>query len=118
MKKYFSELDTLFCSDIGTFLSMVEIRDQMLVILDEAKLHQFLHTSPKKFLLSKDYFERNCTTMLEYLRWYNLLDCHLLAESIRRYADGFLEVWKINIHRFKSVSEIDILFNYLIHLIT
>ena len=42
--------------------------------------------------------------MLEFLRWYNLLDCHLLTESIKKYSDGFLDNWGTNIHEFKSVS--------------
>ena len=42
--------------------------------------------------------------MLEFLRWYNLLDCQVLTKAIEKYARGFLEVWTINIHHFKSVS--------------
>ena len=53
---------------------------------------------------SIEYFESNCSTMLEFLRWYNLLDCHLLLKAIEKYANGYLQDWETNIHNFKSVS--------------
>ena len=100
----FSDLEALFRVNEGFFQNLVEIRNLQLVILNKPGLLQILHTSPARYVASHEYYERNCTNMLEFLAWYNILDCKLLADAIERYADGFLTDWKTNIHQFMSVS--------------
>ena len=75
-----------------------------LLCQDHNELRRILHTSPVRFLRSREYFDENCSTMLEFLRWYNLLDCRVLEKAITKYADGFLTQWQTNVHEFKSVS--------------
>ena len=64
-----------------------------------------LHTSPSRYLKSLEHFDDECTNMIQFLRWYNLLDCHLLCEAIAKYSRGFVEEWDTNVHDFKSVSK-------------
>ena len=86
------------------FAGCAEINKGSLKILDKNGLAKLLHTSPECYLESKMYFNENCYNMLDFLKWYNILDCKLLSEAIQRYAQGFLSDWKTNIHMFKSVS--------------
>ena len=83
---------------------MIAVKNNELIIKNREKLGEFLHTSPKKYFLSKKKFEDDCENMLEFLRWYNIVDCRLLTECIKKYAKGFRDEWNINIHLFKSVS--------------
>ena len=102
------DLAVLFSTDEKTFCEFVSIENQTITIINRDKLSEFLHTSPEKFLASKEKFEADCENMLEFLRWYNLVDCRLLTESIKKYAKGFLEEWGINIHLYKSVRKYEI----------
>ena len=79
----------------------------------EEFLQEQLHTCAKKYEASKEYFKEHCHNMMDFLREYNLIDTRLLAESIVRYADGFLEQWGVDIHEFMSVSWISICFYLL-----
>ena len=88
----------------GTLDGILAIGARGVICLDRLRLGLILHTSPERFLKSKEYFDENCTTMLDYLRWYNLLDCRLLCHAIEKYAKGFLDEWDTNVHEFKSVS--------------
>ena len=108
----FSDIEALFQMESGILDEVVEIRRAVVdgeleaefLCRDRVKLRRILHTSPVRFLRSRDYFEKNCTTMLEFLRWYNLLDCRVLEKAITKYADGFLTQWQTNVHEFMSVS--------------
>ena len=95
----------------GQLAGVVEISPDSFDCHDRSELRRILHTSPVRYLKSKDYFENHCSTMMEFLRWYNLLDCELLVQAITKYADGFLTEWQTNVHEFKSVS-IQIIFDF------
>ena len=82
---------------------LVRIDNGRIFISNRQELMDVLHTSVGKFLRSKREFDK-CSTMLEFLRWYNALDCQLLCFAIKNFAAGFLDDWQTNIHRFKSVS--------------
>ena len=86
------------------FGEFLELDNLSLKILNKSEFARILHTSPAQYRAALKYFEEKCTNMLEFLRWYNLLDCHLLTESIKKYSAGFLDNWGTNIHEFKSVS--------------
>ena len=83
--------------------NLIRIEHKKMIIIDNRALSTLLHTCPSRFQLSRKYFEESCSTMLEFLRWYNLLDCHLLCKAIEIFAEGFLK-WNTNVHSFKSVS--------------
>ena len=104
INKSFREIETLFGFPQSTLDSLIRIQNDEVYVSDQSNLSRFLHTCPTRFRISKEYFEANCSTMLEFLRWYNLLDCHVLCQAIEKYADGFLTDWRTNIHGFKSVS--------------
>ena len=78
--------------------SITEVR-----FVDGTSLESVLHTSPKKFFESKLIFDRTCKNMSEYLRDYNLNDVLILTDCIKRYAKGFFDSWKINIHDYMSL---------------
>ena len=82
---------------------LVRIEKGAIFVIDQTSLAGLLHTDLKKFLRSKKQFE-TCVTMLDFIRWYNLLDCDLLCRAIKNFAAGFLQDWNTNIHQFKSVS--------------
>ena len=86
-----------------TLERLIRIERIEVTVIDKRALAALLHTCPSRFLLSKKYFDESCTTMLEFLRWYNLLDCHLLSRAIKIFGEGFLK-WQTNVHSFKSVS--------------
>ena len=69
--------------------------------VDRAK--ELLHTSPKKYLNSKQIFDEKCTSMAEYLKMYNLNDVILLEECVKTYAKGFYDTWGVNIHEEMSL---------------
>ena len=89
----------------STLERLVRIENEAISITERNELMNVLHTSVEKFLRSKREFDK-CSTMLEFFRWYNALDCQLLCFAIKNFAAGFLEDWQTNIHRFKSVSQI------------
>ena len=93
----------------NTLDGIVGIRNGTLICMDRSALGRILHTSPERYLKSKEYFEENCSTMLDFLRWYNLLDCRLLCKAIEKYAKGFLDEWQTNVHEFMSVSFLEII---------
>ena len=64
---------------------------------------ELLHTSPKKFFESKEIFDKNCSTMADYLKNYNLNDVILLVRCIKAYAAGFFRSWQVNIHEQMSL---------------
>ena len=76
------------------------------IVEDSCKLSDCLETSPTRFAASKWYFEENCVTMLDFLEWYNLIDCKLLSASIEKYAEGFLQSWNVNVHEFISLPSL------------
>ena len=100
----FRDIEKLFQFEECTLDSLIRIENGNLVASDSKGLARLLHTCPSRFLLSSEYFENNCSTMLDFIRWYNLLDCHLLCQAIEKYAAGFLDDWNTNIHSFRSVS--------------
>ena len=71
--------------------------------IGKSQIAQKLHTSPKRFEISKLEFIKNCSNMEDYLRTYNLNDCYLLLKSIENYAAGFLNDFGVNVHRFMSL---------------
>ena len=70
---------------------------------NQTEMKTILHTSPKKYFESRIIFDENCFTMADYLREYNLNDCRLLADCIKRYSEGFYNSWNINIHHYMSL---------------
>ena len=70
---------------------------------DIAIAKELLHTSPRKYFISKESFEENCSTMADYLKIYNMNDVVLLVECIKSYAQGFFETWDVNIHEQMSL---------------
>ena len=40
---------------------------------------------------------------MTFFRWYNLLDTKLLTRSIKKYTEGFVQQWGVNIHNFLSL---------------
>ena len=97
------DIENFFSLENLSLEFLIRIENGEVVVIDKLTLSKTLHTSLKKFLRSKAEFEK-CLTMLEFLRWYNLLDCDLLYRAIKNFAAGFLKDWNTNIHRFKSVS--------------
>lgn len=84
----------------------MKIMNNKILFLSESgksKLSKMLHTSPKRFEISKLEFVRNCSNMEDYLRTYNLNDCYLLLKSIEKYAAGFLNDFGVNVHKFMSL---------------
>ena len=70
---------------------------------DRRHAHEILHTSPKKYFESKAIFDRECSTMADYLKNYNLNDVILLVRCIKAYAAGFFRSWQVNIHEQMSL---------------
>ena len=66
-------------------------------------LSKKLHTSPRKYEISKFDFDSKYVNMMEYLEQYNLDDCRLLSQSIDKYSAGFLQDWKVNVHSSMSL---------------
>ena len=94
----------LFAVNEDYFAEYLLIENAEFRILNKDALLKVLHTSPNAYIQSRNYFESECQNMLDFIRWYNLLDCHLLVKSIEVYAASFLEEWDTNVHEFKSVS--------------
>ena len=90
-------------SDLGQFLSL---ENGQFCISKKDVCSFVLHTSPRKYKFSKDYFGRECLTMLDYLREYNLIDVRILSKSIMAYAKGFWDQFKINVHSYMSLPAV------------
>ena len=103
---FFRDLLDLFGSETDIFQNLVKFENGQILITNEKGMTEFLHTSPKRYFLSKEKFDLDCRNMLDFIRWYNLLDCHLLAKAIESYAQGFRDAWRVNVHDFKSVRNI------------
>ena len=109
----FRDIENFLSLEKFSLESLARIQNERVVVTDKIAMSKVLHTSLRKFLRSKAEFEK-CLTMLDFLRWYNLLDCELLYRAIKNFAAGFLKDWNTNIHRFKSVSShlLGIILNY------
>ena len=69
-------------------------------------LEEFIHTSPKSYEESFEYFQNNCESMADYLNYYNMLDVDILMASIDLYSQGFFDQWGINVHHSLSLPGI------------
>lgn len=67
-----------FCIDTNAMLSSVS--DESVCYIEN-----YVHTSPKKYELSKHQFKHTCFTMLDYLREYNLMDCRKLFNFKKKF---------------------------------
>ena len=104
LKTFLRNLSELFGVENNFFADYIKLENSQIQVLNRHALTKALHTSPNAFVQSKEYFQANCLNMLDFLEWYNLLDCQLLVKSIEIYASCFLEEWNTNVHDFKSVS--------------
>jgi hypothetical protein len=105
-KLIFSDISNYYGFDDNVFRSSAYIADEKLILKSSAEdspLIRLLHTSPDKYEASEYFFNTNCNNMLDFLRVYNLNDCHLLCESIDAYGTGFLNEYNVNVHSFMSL---------------
>ena len=97
--------------------SQDELSSNKLVKLDE--IQENLKISPLAYALCKDKFDNNIesglwTSMLDMLRQYNLVDCHILQEAWKAYCDSFYKELDVDVQLYMSLSQLaqTILFKY------
>ena len=67
------DVEDFYCFKEGSLQSLLKIEQQRVEILQPEALQAILHTSPKRYFISKIYFDENCRHMKDFLKWYNLL---------------------------------------------
>ena len=100
------DVEDFFGWPTGFLRDTFTVLAQNVIIDDSSKIVTLLHTSPNKYAASKDYFDSNCINMLDYLEFYNSLDCELLIQSIEKYTEGFISLWNVNVHDFISLPSL------------
>ena len=70
----FSEISAYYNIDLELLEANVKIENLTLALSPGAEeiLIDELHTCPNKFEISKQFFQQNCSTMLDFLKEYNL----------------------------------------------
>ena len=94
-----------------------ELGSKELIPLDQ--IEDDLKVSPLAYAMCKDNFDNNIgsglwTSMLDMLRQYNLIDCHILQEAWKAYCDLFYEVLGVDVQLYMSLSQLaqTVLFKY------
>ena len=64
------------------------------------KILKKLLVSPLAYEQSRLLFDQKCSSMVEYLKFYNLLDTQILLQSIQTYAEGFMD-WNLDIYQLR-----------------
>jgi hypothetical protein len=103
---FFRDICTYYNIDCKLFETSLELVDNTIVFKNvegSRKIQKILHTSPKRYEQSKLEFNKNCSSMTDFLRLYNLNDCWLLQEAIESYGNGFLTDFGVNVHNFMSL---------------
>ena len=100
------DVEDFFGWDPATLKHVFTITDGNVNLNDAETFRKNLHSSPKCYAASKRYFDANCVSMLDFLEWYNMLDCRLLSASIENYTQGFLDEWGVNVHEFISLPSL------------
>ena len=97
------DVEDYFGWPTGFLRNAFSFSNERVLVEDSSELLCHLHTSPSRYAASLDYFRTRCVNMINYLEYYNMLDCKLLILSIEKYAEGFLAEWGINVHECISL---------------
>lgn len=67
---------------------------------------KYFHLCPEKYLESIHFYRTMCSTMIDFLKEYNLKDCRILAQAIKKHWQGFKEDFDVDLHKKLSLPGI------------